>query len=227
MAPVGPEPEVLRSLRVGILGGYFAQDLHPDVARMMEKALKELEDAGAEVFEMEIPSVEESLACGFDVVVPEAWILIQERLEEVAPGTRLEDRLEVLGPDVRAVFQGAAEAPVPATRYLQALRKTRRRIRENFREAFQKADVLLAPTTPSPAVPLEKHVQMDLNGQPVDTFLTFIRHTVPANVAGFPALSMPFDLSKEGLPLGLQWMGPWEKERDLLRWAWAFSRLRE
>ncbi|MBT9259977.1 MAG: hypothetical protein KM310_09545 [Clostridiales bacterium] len=55
----------------------------------------------------------------------------------------------------------------------------------------------------------------------------FIRHTVPANVAGFPALSIPFGLSKEGLPLGLQWMGPWEKERDLLRWAWAFSRLRE
>ena len=85
--------------------------------------------------------------------------------------------------------------------YLKA-QKTRMRIVEDFQKAYQKVDVILTPTSPNAAFPIG-----DINEDPLAMYLNDV-FTVPANMAGLPAISVPAGLSKEGLPLGLQIIGP-------------------
>lgn len=85
--------------------------------------------------------------------------------------------------------------------YLKA-QKVRRLITQDFEVAFQKVDVILTPTTPAAAFALDE--------KPTDPVVMYLNDvlTVPANLAGLPGISIPAGLSKEGLPLGLQLIGP-------------------
>ena len=87
----------------------------------------------------------------------------------------------------------------------------RRRISEDFETAFKQADVLLTPTAPSAAFGLEE--------KPADPLAMYLNDvfTVPASLAGVPALSLPAGLSKDGLPLGLQLIGRAFDEETVLR----------
>ena len=90
-------------------------------------------------------------------------------------------------------------------------------MRKDFEEAFRKVDVLLTPTAPTPAFRIGEKVQ-----DPLQMYLSDIL-TIPVNLAGIPAISIPCGFSREGLPIGLQIMGGAFDEGKLLRVAYTFE----
>jgi aspartyl-tRNA(Asn)/glutamyl-tRNA(Gln) amidotransferase subunit A len=101
--------------------------------------------------------------------------------------------------------------------YTQA-QKVRRKIYDDFMNAYQQCDVLLAPTTPSGAFPIGEN-----EDDPVKMYLNDV-FTVPASLAGLPDMSVPAGLDKDGLPLGLQIIGrPWD-EATVMRAAGVLER---
>ena len=96
--------------------------------------------------------------------------------------------------------------------YVKAL-QVRRLIAEDFTKAYEKCDVLLTPTTPSPAFAIG-----DKTDDPLDMYLNDV-FTVTVNLAGLPGISVPASLDAQGLPLGLQLIGKAFGEEDLLRAA--------
>jgi aspartyl-tRNA(Asn)/glutamyl-tRNA(Gln) amidotransferase subunit A len=91
-------------------------------------------------------------------------------------------------------------------------------MRQDFEEAFKEVDVILTPTAPTPAFRIGEKVE-----DPLQMYLSDI-HTIPVNLAGIPAISIPCGFSHENLPIGLQMMGRHFDEGVLLRVAYAFER---
>ncbi|MEL6547491.1 MAG: amidase, partial [Myxococcota bacterium] len=124
------------------------------------------------------------------------------------------------GPEVkRRIMLGtyALSAGYYDAYYLKA-QKVRSLVSQDFAKAFESVDVILTPTTPSPAF---KHGEN--TNDPIQMYLSDI-YTVTANLAGLPGLSLPGGFDDQGLPLGLQLVGrPWG-EADILRAARAFER---
>jgi mandelamide amidase len=88
---------------------------------------------------------------------------------------------------------------------------------------MDKLDALILPTTPLPAAKIGDDVETELNGEMVNTFLTFIRNCDPISVAGYPAITVPAGYSKSGLPIGMQIVAnPWEDDK-LVSMAYAFE----
>jgi len=102
--------------------------------------------------------------------------------------------------------------------YLKA-QKVRTLVRQDFERAFQRCDVLCAPTAPTTAFPLGAHVEDPLKMYLMDIF------TIPASLAGLPCLSMPCGLDERGLPVGLQMLAPPLGEEMLVDVARAYEPL--
>jgi aspartyl-tRNA(Asn)/glutamyl-tRNA(Gln) amidotransferase subunit A len=100
--------------------------------------------------------------------------------------------------------------------YLKA-QKVRALLRQDFANAFKQCDVILTPTTPTPAFKFGEKVD-----DPLAMYLNDI-YTVTANLAGIPGISVPCGLSSEGLPIGLQLLGPYWSEARLLQLAHAYQ----
>ena len=103
--------------------------------------------------------------------------------------------------------------------YLKA-QKVRALIKKEFEEAFKKVDLILGPTSPTPAFKIGEKTE-----NPLEMYLADI-YTVTANIAGIPAISIPCGTMKEGgknLPVGLQLMGKWFDEETLLNAAYVFE----
>jgi indoleacetamide hydrolase len=228
LAGAAPDPHEapvrsLRGIRFGVLGGYFS-DVDDDTAQLMGGFVSRLEAQGAVMQDAELSVAEEALPALFDLVLPETWTQMSELLDTVEPGARLAARLDGFSPAVRGVLEsqgGPATAPTPATSYLEALWHTRPRQQRALAQLFAEFDVLVSAATPAPAVTKDEDPEMTLNGRRVPTFETFIRHCLPASLAGTPALSLPIGFTAAGLPVGAQLMGPHMGDRGLLRTAQA------
>jgi mandelamide amidase len=86
-------------------------------------------------------------------------------------------------------------------------------------------DAIVFPTTPLPAAPIGQDVTVELNGQQVPTFQTYIRNTDPGTIAGVPGISLPVALTSGGLPVGLEIDGPAGSDRHLLEVALTLERI--
>jgi aspartyl-tRNA(Asn)/glutamyl-tRNA(Gln) amidotransferase subunit A len=103
--------------------------------------------------------------------------------------------------------------------YLKA-QKVRALLRQDFARAFEQCDAILTPTSPTPAFKFGEKVD-----DPLAMYLNDI-YTVTANLAGIPGISVPCGLSSEGLPIGMQLLGPYWSEAVILRAAHAYETLR-
>jgi aspartyl-tRNA(Asn)/glutamyl-tRNA(Gln) amidotransferase subunit A len=102
--------------------------------------------------------------------------------------------------------------------YYKKASQVRTLMRKDFEEAYQKVDVIVAPTDPTPAFKIGEKVE-----DPLQMYLSDI-HTIPVNLAGIPAMVVPCGFSREGLPIGLQLMGRHFDEGNLIRVAYTFER---
>ena len=212
----------VRGLRIGLPREMFAEGLSADVRAAVLNAAKTLESLGATVVEVALPSVVHALPAYYIISSAEASSNLA-RFDGVRYGRRaggyadLEDlyvrsRSEGFGTEVkRRILLGTyalSEGYYDAF-YKRAL-QVRTLVKQDFDRVFAVVDCLLTPVAPTTA---PEFGAMD---DPVQAYLADV-YTVPANIAGIPALSLPCGTDAEGLPIGAQLMGPALSEKLLYR----------
>lgn len=212
----------VKGLKVGIPKEYRVEGLGEDILQLWEKGAAWLKEAGAEIVEISLPHTKYSLATYYVLAPAEASSNLARydgvRYGQRVLGKTLDDlyentRSEGFGTEVqRRILIGTyvLSAGYYDAYYLKA-QKIRALIAQDFLNAFQKVDVILTPTTPTAAFALDE--------KPTDPVVMYLNDvlTVPANLAGLPGISIPAGFSKEGLPLGLQLLGPAFDENVLIR----------
>ena len=221
-------PDV-RGMRLGAPREYFPEGMDPGVAAAVEAAISSLESMGAVVDrDASLPTTSYALAVYYIIAPSEASANLA-RYDGVKFGYSApvaqnvwegieRTRQNGFGPEVkRRILLGAyaLSAGYYDAYYLQA-QKVRTLIRQEFEQAFQQYDALLTPTSPTAAFKLGEKT-----GDPMQMYLSDV-FTIPANIAGIPGISVPCGFV-DGLPVGLQVLGPPLSEETLLRVAYAFE----
>ncbi len=220
-----------RGLRIGVPREYFVDGLDPEVEAAVRGAIELLAEHGAVVEEVSLPHTEYAVATYYLIAPAEASSNLA-RYDGVRYGLRVEGRdladtyrktrAEGFGAEVkRRIMLGtyALSAGYYDAYYLRAQR-VRTLIARDFREAFGRVDVIACPATPTPAFRLGEKAD-----DPLQMYLNDI-FTIPANLAGLPAISVPCGLTRAGLPVGLQFMAAPFAEQTLLDAAHAYERVR-
>ncbi len=181
--------------RVARLGGYFAAPLDDEVAAAVEEAARALEDEGARVAPRDVEGIELAPAIQFNTIAPEATAVHADRLRT---------RGERFGEDVRV--RREIGQFLPGAWYVKAQRLRTRLVRA-IESAFAEADVLLCATLRAPAPPVgAASVAIGGRTYPLHTAVTQL--TMPFNLAGLPAVSVPWTASRDGVPIAVQVVAP-------------------
>jgi aspartyl-tRNA(Asn)/glutamyl-tRNA(Gln) amidotransferase subunit A len=211
----------VRGMRLGVPTNYYFERIHRAVADAFERALAVLIDLGAVRVDVELPLVQLAVPIGIGILMPEASSIhqqwLREQPERYDDGTR------------RMLQTGELQL---ATDYLRALR-ARTALKAAFKETFEQngLDALVMPTEPTTATRIDQ-LEVDFGEAGQEPFFsTFVRHTIPFNVTGQPALSVPCGLSADteggrigaGLPIGLQIAGKPFDEATILRIGCAYE----
>ncbi len=211
----------VKGLKVGIPAEYRMAGMDGEIETLWQAGMDWLTEAGAQCVEVSLPHTKYALPAYYIVAPAEASSNLA-RYDGVRYGLRVaganlieqyaNTRAAGFGPEVRRrVLIGTyvLSAGYYDAYYLKA-QKVRTLIAEDFRQAFDRVDVLLAPTAPFAAFPIGE--KMD---DPIAMYLNDV-FCVPASLAGLPAISVPAGLSGEGLPLGLQLIArPFDEEAML------------
>ena len=204
----------LAGVKVGIPREYRVEGLDADIARGWDEGIAWLKDAGAQVVDISLPHTQYALAAYYIVAPAEAssnlarYDGVRYGLRELPQGANLQEmyaatRAAGFGDEVkRRIIIGTyvLSAGFYDAYYNQAM-KVRTLIQRDFEQAFTQCDVILTPTTPTSAFALGEKTTDPLAMYLNDVF------SVPASLAGLPAMSVPAGLDKDGLPLGLQIIG--------------------
>jgi aspartyl-tRNA(Asn)/glutamyl-tRNA(Gln) amidotransferase subunit A len=226
---VGGLEQPLAGLKVGLLKEFFEKGLDEASGKLIREALRLYEKLGAKLIEVSLPHLPLSVPTYY-VVAPAECSSNLSRFDGARFGYRCENptdlmdlykrsRGEGFGDEVkRRIMTGTyvLSAGYYDAYYLKA-QKVRRLITDDFARAFKEVDVLMGPTSPTPAFDIGAKVD-----DPVTMYLNDI-YTIGANLAGLPGVSMPCGQSG-GLPVGLQVIGPHFSEGKLLNVAHAYQR---
>ena len=231
-APVPDYPSELSrgasGLRVGVPGEYFAAGIQPEVEQAVRQGVREIEKAGAAVVEISLPRTGYAVAAYYVIATAEASSnLARYDGMRYGPRAQAEDltstytksRSQGFGPEVkRRILLGAyvLSAGYYDAYYLKA-QKARTLVRQDFESTLRQCDAIVAPTTPTTAFEIE-----EMTEDPLRMYLSDI-FTVPANLAGLPALSLPCGFDRAGLPIGMQIIGRPFDEATVLRLGHAFE----
>ena len=215
----------LEGLRIGIPKEFFGEGLHTDVRAAVDGALREYEKLGAKLVPISLPRTELSIPVYYIIAPAEASSNLS-RFDGVKFGHRAKDytdlvdmykktRAEGFGNEVkRRIMTGAyvLSHGYYDAYYLQA-QKIRRMIADDFQNAFKECDVIAGPVAPSVAWKFGENAN-----DPVADYLADI-FTLPASLAGLPGMSVPAGFGAGGMPVGLQLIGNYFKEAQLLNAA--------
>ena len=237
-----PAPDYTRALvpnvkgmRIGVVKEMFGESVEDAVRDSVLAAARTLEQAGAQVdWEASLPSTRYALAAYYILAPSEASSNLA-RYDGVKYGYSWEGeatmwegmertRQHGFGPEVkRRIFLGTyALSAGYYDAYYKKAQQVRTLIRREFDEAFTRYDVLLTPT--SPTLPFKLGAKTD---DPLQMYLSDVC-TIPVNIAGVPAISLPCGFSDgEGLPIGLQLIGPSLGEEAVLRAAYTYEQATE
>ena len=224
----------IRGRKIGIPKEYQLNDTPEEITKLWENGITLLKEAGAKIINISLPHTKYSLPAYYVLAPAEASSNLA-RYDGVRYGYRaplesddginelyMMTRSEGFGDEVKrrimigtyVLSAGFYEA------YYQKALKVRSLIEEDFNAVFSSGiDVILTPTTPTPAFPLNSKIKEN----PVEMYLNDI-FTVPVNLAGLPAISIPTGLSKNNLPLGLQLIGPKWNEQEILNVAFRLEK---
>jgi aspartyl-tRNA(Asn)/glutamyl-tRNA(Gln) amidotransferase subunit A len=227
----------LSGLRIGIVKEYsLTEGMDPQVQQAIDSAIAEYKKQGAQIVDVSLPNTEYGIAAYYIIAPCEASSNLA-RYDGVHFGHRTKEkvtdiielfsksRAEGFGPEVqRRIMIGtyALSSGYYDAYYLRAL-KMRALIKRDFDEAFKKCDVILCPTSPTPAFKVGEKT-----GDPLAMYLCDV-FTVTCNIAGIPGISLPcgFTSGEKPLPIGLQLLGPTFSESTLLRAARMYERATE
>jgi aspartyl-tRNA(Asn)/glutamyl-tRNA(Gln) amidotransferase subunit A len=203
-------------LRLGWPREYFFERVNGEGKRAVEKAVREFEKMGARMEEVSLPHIRDS-------VEPSTQIALAEALEYHESQGYFPAHAADYGEDVRKRLQmGSA---IRAVDYLKA-QQARERVREDFRAAFERVDAIVAPTTPI-AAPRLGQDSTTMGGKSESVRGALVRMNRPANLTGFPVISVPCGFTRAGLPIGMALHGPEWGEAKLLRIAFAYEQATE
>ena len=220
--------ESIKNLNIGLPKEFFDAELPPYLQKSIQESVDVYKHLGANIVEISLPNINLSLPIYY-IIAPAECSANLSRYDGVRYGYRCKNpkdiddlfmrtREEGFGSEVkRRILIGtyALSAGYYDAYYLKA-QKCRQLVANDFAEAFKKVDVILSPTTPGTAFK-----SGEKTSDPVEMYLQDI-FTIPANLAGLPALSIPCG-EHEGLPLGLQLVGNSLQESTLLQFAQAFQ----
>jgi aspartyl-tRNA(Asn)/glutamyl-tRNA(Gln) amidotransferase subunit A len=213
----------LRGKKVGIPREYRMDGMDPDVAKSWDDGIAWLKDAGAEIVDISLPHTKYALPTYYIIAPAEAssnlarYDGVRYGLRELPDGANLQDmyaatRAAGFGAEVkRRILIGTyvLSAGFYDAYYTQA-QKVRTLISHDFKNAFTEVDVILAPTAPTAAFALGEK-----SDDPLAMYLNDV-FSVPASLAGLPAMSVPAGVDRNGLPLGLQIIGKAFDEQGVL-----------
>ena len=226
-----PDAAAARGLKFGVISETLEEGNTPGVLAAVAGFRKRLADAGVEFVEVSLPSLRYALAAYYLVATAEASSNLA-RYDGVHYGSRVaagdvrelmkETRERGFGPEVkRRILMGtfSLSSGYYDAYYGRAL-KVRRLIADEFARAFEQVDLLLTPTSPTPAFPLGSKVD-----DPMEMYLSDV-DTVAVNLAGLPALSIPAGF-EAGLPVGVQLIAPPLAEARLFDASQLFEEITE
>jgi aspartyl-tRNA(Asn)/glutamyl-tRNA(Gln) amidotransferase subunit A len=191
------------SLRIGIARAFFFDKCAPDVAAAVDAALAVLEDLGARVEEVMLPDMDAAFTAGTVTIAVEGAAYHAADLRE---------RPQLFSDELRAAFElGSFYRGVD---YVQAQR-VRRQVMAATERAMAGYAAVVVPTSPVPATPIAD--------SPPEHAMLRPRNTMPFNVLGLPAISVPCGFTADGLPVGLQIVGKAFDEAGVLRIAHAYE----
>jgi aspartyl-tRNA(Asn)/glutamyl-tRNA(Gln) amidotransferase subunit A len=219
----------IKGIKIGIPKEYFGPGLSPDVEKSVHNAIEVLSRLGAEIVELSLPHTEYAVAIYYIIAPAEASSNLA-RYDGVKYGYRDAGAKELLemyektrsrgfGTEVKrrimlgtyALSSGYYDA------YYKKASQVRTLIMEDFKKGFDRCDVMLTPVAPTPPFKIGEKVN-----DPLQMYLSDI-FTIPANLAGLPAISVPCGFSVEGLPVGIQLLGNHFAEEKILQIAYNFE----
>jgi aspartyl-tRNA(Asn)/glutamyl-tRNA(Gln) amidotransferase subunit A len=204
----------LRGLQMGVPGDWFFGSLEPAVAGALDAAIAKLVELGCLRSDVELPHMEEALGAHRAIIFPEAASYHEPFLR---------DRADKYGDDIRPLLQSGLL--LPAADYLKAQR-VRRVIRAAWSRAFDPVDFLVAPASPITASRFDQtSAKLPRGERPL--VRAFLDVTLPFNLSGHPAMSVPCGFSSEGMPIGMQLIGKPLAEALLLRAAHQYQQATE
>lgn len=224
----------VKGLKIGIPKEYFPEGgIGRDVLKAVENAKTVLRELGAELVDISLPHTEYALACYYIIAPAEASSNLA-RFDGDEYGLRV-DANDMIGMHQKTRTRGFGDEAKRRillgtyslssgyydAYYLKAM-KVRSKIIRDFKQVFRGkekvCDVILTPTAPTAAFKIGEKM-----GDPLSMYLSDV-FTIPANLAGIPAISVPCGFTGEGLPVGLQFIGKEFDEESLIQVAYAFER---
>jgi len=215
-----------KKLRIGFAREYFGDGLSTEVKKAITGVMDKLKTSGFEIEEISLPHSEYTIAAYYILTTAEASSNLA-RYDGARYGYRSDNsssllemykssRSEGFGSEVkRRIMLGTYVLSAGYyDAYYRKAQKVRRFIKNDFDEAFKKVDIILTPTSPSPAFKLGEKTS-----DPLEMYLMDI-YTTSANLAGIPGISIPAAKSSEGLPIGLQLLANQFNESDLLKMSY-------
>ncbi len=219
----------IKGLKIGISDAFMGENLQPEVRAAIDNAVTVYRELGAEIVPVCAKCLDHALAAYYIISSAEASTNMS-RYDGVRYGYRAEDyrdledmyiktRTEGFGTEVkrRIILGSYVLSSGYYDAYYNKAMRVRTMIREDFNRIFESCDVLLTPTTATTAFGIGER-----SDDPLAMYLTDV-YTVPANIVGAPALSLPCGFDDSGMPIGLQLMGPLLCEETILKAAYAFE----
>jgi aspartyl-tRNA(Asn)/glutamyl-tRNA(Gln) amidotransferase subunit A len=225
--PIDPEPTI-RGMRLGIPAEYFITGIQPEVEAAVRQAVDVLQDLGAIIQEINLPHTQYAVPVYYLIATAEASANLA-RFDGIRYGPRVESdvlwevyrktRGKLFGQEVkRRIMLGTyALSAGYYDAYYGKAQKVRTLICQDFNNAFQQVDLIAAPVAPTTAFKIGCH-----RDDPLAMYLEDI-YTLPANLAGIPALAFPVGFDQKGLPIGMQVMAPHFQETTLFYLARAYQ----
>lgn len=218
----------VKGLKIGLPKEYFVDGMDAEVEASVRAAIDTYKSLGAEIVEISLPHTAYAISTYYLIASAEAATNLQ-RYDGVSYGARVdgEDLVDMMtktrsrkfGKEVRRrIMMGnyALSAGYYDAYYLKAL-KVRTLIQQDFTDAFERVDVIAAPTSPTPAFKIGA-----LAGDPLRMYLQDV-FTVPLNLSGLPGMALPCGRSSSGLPIGFQLIGKALDEATIIKAAYAYE----